>query len=110
MRGKSIKPPPKGMRLYRDKWFVPDSMEDHWVELYLFGKSKQGEAKLDHWKRWVEMQWPEPTFQWDEWCDLFFGSLCGATETIERVTGVKVEPGKWHREVVCTGSAATGKS
>lgn len=98
-------PSKKGYRWYAgDQW--PDAWKDHHIELFLFGTSKGGE-KLQHFKKWVMLLWPEPIFMWDEWCDLFFGACCGDAETIERLTGTKIETdGKWWESCVSTGAAS----
>lgn len=94
-------------------------MDERWAdwqcELWLFGTRKaergEGEEKLAHFKALVSLLWPEPIFIWDEWCDLFFGALSGAKDTIERLTGQKIESTEnWWELVVMTGGGSTGKS
>lgn len=110
---------PKGMQVVKcrtvDGKIRTKLMDERYKEwqchLLLFGLHKHGEDKLFHWKRFVEICWPEPVFVWDEWSDLFFGALCGAKETVERVAGVKIETEeKWWRNVIFTGPASSGKS
>lgn len=101
---------PKGKKIYDGKYHIPVAWHPHHAELYLFGKNK-GEKKLFHWKRFVALTWPEPIFIWDEWCELFFAALCGAKDTVERVTGKKIETEiEWWTEVIATGCASSGKS
>lgn len=99
-----------GKRCYRNVWL--DRRYAKWqCELYLFGISDPGEVKFRLWKAFVQELWPEPIFFWDEWCDLFFGALCGAAETVERVSGTKPSPDrKWWLNVVFWGASSTGKS
>lgn len=107
----SDEPPVKdGKRLWRGVWI--DARYSKWqAELYLFGICPHGEKKFRLWKHFVNEMWPEPIFFQDRWSDLFFAALCGAHETIEALTGVKVEPEtKFWRNCVYTGAAATGKS
>lgn len=111
----SPKPTGKGIELKHSDGKVSSGFPAKWQEhecwLYMFGAEPHGEKKLEFFRRYIELQWPEPAFQWDEWCDLFFGALCGAGETIERITGRKMPEGKkWWRTATSTGAAATGKS
>lgn len=101
--------PPSGKRHYRGYEF--DARWLDWqCELWFFGTTK-AENKLDHFKTLVGMLWPEPVFVWDEWCDLCFAVLCGAKETVERLTGQKIETAeRWWELVVMTGAGSSGKS
>lgn len=109
------RPVPKGMQLHRGV-LLDARLKGYEKDLWLFGRYLAGvwvggEQKLWLFKSVVSQLWPEPIFIWDEWCDLFFGALCGAKETVERLAGVKIETNeKWWRRVICTGSGASGKS
>ena len=96
---------PKGHRAYRG-YYVPDNWKEWQCALMCFGQT-QGDEKLSFWKAFVESCWPEPVFVWDEWCDLFFGALCGAKETVERITGKEIgDAENWWRNVIFTGAAS----
>jgi len=99
-----------GKRQYRGVWL--DARYTKWqCELALFVICPHGEKKLRLWKEFVTEMWPEPIFFWDEWAELFFAALCGAAETVERLTGVKPDPQKkWWRNVIFWGASSTGKS
>ena len=98
-----------GFREYRG-FVVPENWKEWQCALMCFGQT-QGDEKLAFWKAFIEECWPEPEFIWDEWSDLFFGSLCGATKTVERLTGKSVgSETNWHRNVIFTGAGSTGKS
>lgn len=99
-----------GKRCYRGVW-MPAGYKKWQCELYLFGITDHGEKKLRLWKEFVSDLWPEPTFFWDEWSELFFAALCGAGETVERLTGTKPdESRKWWKNVIFWGASSTGKS
>jgi len=90
---------------------VPDVVRDWQFYLMRFGRTKPGEEKLYWFRRLVEELLPDPVFIWDDWSDLFFGALCGAKETVERISGKLIEGDEnWRRCVVATGAGATGKS
>lgn len=99
-----------GKRQWRGVWI--DARFLKWqTELYLFGIAPHGEQKLKLWKCFVNELWPEPIFFQDEWSDLFFAALCGAGDTVFRLTGVRPDPAKkWWRNVMMAGAASTGKS
>lgn len=99
-----------GQRQYRGVWM--DARLQEWqCELACFVITPHGEKKLKLWKLFVTHMWPEPTFFWDEWAELFFAALCGSGETIERITGTKPNPErKWWRNTIFWGSGSSGKS
>ncbi len=100
---------PKGMQLIAG-FFCPKEWMPHHFYLFQFGTT-QGEDKLKWFKRLCGEFWPEPLFLWDRWSDLYFGALCGAKDTVERVSGVKIEADyPWWEQFTSTGAAATGKS
>jgi hypothetical protein len=107
---KEISDAPKGFRNFHGICNVPENWQDHLAWLWLFGTAKDGEKKLQYWKEWVTEMWPEPLFVWDDWSDLFFGAACGAVETVERVSGKRLEAGIWKEELIATGCASSGKS
>lgn len=89
-----------------------DAKLSEWqIWLLAFGREPHGERKLTYWRTFVHVVWPDPVFIWDDWSDLFFGALCGAEKTIERITGKThaFRPG-WWRNVIATGASSTGKS
>ncbi len=89
---------------------MPEGLAEWQCCLLLFGK-RQGEEKLYWFRELTKILWPDPVFVWDKWCDLFFATMCGAKETVERLTGQKIETEeKWWQLVICTGAGATGKS
>ena len=92
-------------------YLVPVEWQPWQGYLYRFGKSKPGEEKLFFFRKLVETLWPDPVFIWDDWADLSFGALCGAQETIERITGKKIECDfKWWRSIAFSGCGSSGKS
>lgn len=99
-----------GKRQWRGVWL--DVRYKKWQsELALFGITPHGEQKFKLWKCFLNEVWPEPIFFQDDWSDLFFAALCGAADTVERLTGEKPPAGKkWWRNVMFAGAAATGKS
>ena len=103
------KKPPAGMK-EMEGYFVPkDWRKDH-LFLYQFGMEK-GEEKLRWFKKLVAELWPDPIFIWDEWSDLYFGALCGAKDTVQRVSGTVFESDiAWQRNAIFTGASSTGKS
>lgn len=91
-------------------FILPSGYEPWQLCLQKFGINK-GEEKLRWFKLLVGELWPEPVFMWDRWADLFFGALCGAKGTVERVTGAKIEADyPWWEQMTSTGAAGTGKS
>lgn len=111
-KGKVEEPPKrKGKKLFEGYWIEEAWLPWHFY-LWMFGTAPHGEAKLAWWKKFVTELWPEPAFFWDEWADLFFGGLCGAKETVERVAGCTIEETekKWWTIAASTGAASTGKS
>lgn len=104
-------PPIKdGKRLWRGVWI--DARYSRWqAEVYLFGICKPGEQKLRLFKHILNELWPAPIFEQDDWSELFFAALCGAGETVERLTGQKPPSDvKWWRNVMFTGCGSSGKS
>jgi hypothetical protein len=98
-----------GFRKFQGYW-MPIEYADWNCYLYLFGHSK-AEEKLHFFKKLVGELWPSPVFEWDEWCDLFFGVLCGAHGTVEHLTGQAFyTTEKWWELVVASGAGSTGKS
>lgn len=97
-------------RLWRGVWL--DHRLLKWqCELALFIIAKHGEQKFKLWHCFVNELWPEPIFFWDEWSQLFFASVCGAADTIEKLTGVRPDNSrKWWRNFIAWGAAASGKS
>lgn len=102
--------PPPGKRFYCNKW-IPKDWQDWQAQLWLFGTTA-GEVRYGHLRDLIGMLWPEPVFIWDEWAELFFAACCGARETVERLTGKKIEDESedWYRRICLTGSGASGKS
>lgn len=100
----------EGKRLWRGVWL--DARYAKWqCELALFVALPHGETKLRAWKHFVTELWPEPIFFWDEWSELFFAALCGAGDTVKRLSGVRPDDSRrWWRNVIFWGAAATGKS
>lgn len=102
---------PKGKRLLEGKWLVPAEWKDWHAYLHLFGKAPNGEGRFAHFKKLIPLLWPEPVFIQDEWSDLFFAACCGAGETVEKLTGVKIDTEEdWCRRICATGAGSTGKS
>jgi len=103
------KPASSGRRQYGGYW-VPAAWQDWQCALMCFGTTT-GDEKLSFWRKFVEICWPEPHFIWDEWCDLFFGALCGAECTVSRVAAkcFEFDP-NWQRNVMFTGPSSSGKS
>jgi len=100
---------PKGKR-YAHGCIFPEEWKDWHLYLYQFGMEK-GEAKLSWFKKLVAELWPDPIFIWDEWSDLYFGALCGAKDTVQRVSGTVFESDiAWQRNAIMTGASSTGKS
>lgn len=90
--------------------FIPSAWAPHNFYLFKFGTT-HGEEKLGWLKRVIGEYWPEPLFFLDDWADLMFGALCGAAETVERVSGLKIDVDyPWWEQVVATGCASSGKS
>ena len=106
------KPAPKappGMKEF-EGYHIPAAWRPDHFYLDRFGRAK-GEAKLRWFRKLVTELWPEPVFTWDRWSDLAFGALCGAVDTVGRVTGVKIEADyKWWESCSFTGAASVGKS
>lgn len=99
-----------GKRAFREYW-IPEGWKDWQACLYFFGITDYGEEKLVWFKRLVEELWPEPVFIWDEWAELFFAACSGAKETVERLTGEKIDTDEqWWRRIMCTGAGSTGKT
>ncbi len=100
---------PKGMRECHGH-YIPANWRDDHLFLLKFGQT-QGEAKLKWFKLLVAELWPDPVFIWDEWSELYFGALCGAKETVERLTGKPFTADfNWWRNVIFTGPSSSGKS
>lgn len=112
----SDEPPVKdGKRLWRGVWL--DARYAKWqAELYLFWACptdtvENREKKLRLWKHFVNELWPEPIFYQDAWSDLFFACLCGASDTVEKLTGIRPDDSrKYWRNVCAAGAGSTGKS
>lgn len=91
-------------------YWVPENWSAHHLYLERFGNTK-AEEKLKWFKKLVGAFWPEPLFFWDRWADLYFGALCGAKDTVERIANVRFEADyPWWETLSSTGAAATGKS
>lgn len=103
-------PVQNGKRCYRGVWL--DARYTKWqCDLSLFVMADHGEKKLRLWKEFVTEMWPEPTFFWDEWSELFFAAVCGAPDTVERLSGVRPDTNrKWWKNVIFWGAGSTGKS
>lgn len=103
-------PAPKGMQRYRGV-LLPSGYRKWQCELHLFGICPPGEKKLRLWKAFVQEVWPDPIFVWDDWAELSFAALCGAKETVERLSGATITADfPWWRCVIFTGAGSTGKS
>lgn len=90
---------------------VPDGYQHHHSLLVCFARAKPGKDKFIFWKGLIEAHYPEPTFIWDRWSDLFFAACCGYKELIDELTGVKIQADHdWWRYVMATGSASSGKT